>query len=116
MAEKTKINTEELTDKQKALDAALRNIEKSFGKGAVMRLGDDAAKLNVEVISTSSIGLDMALGVGGVPRGRVVEIYGPNPPVKQRSPCISLPKPKRPVATPLLLMLSMPWIPPMQKP
>ena len=78
MADKTKINnTEELTDKQKALDAALKNIERSFGKGAVMRLGDDAAKLNVDVISTSSIGLDMALGVGGVPRGRVVEIYGP---------------------------------------
>ena len=65
MAEKTKINnTEELNDKQKALDAALKNIERSFGKGAVMRLGDDAAKLNVEVISTSSIGLDMALALG----------------------------------------------------
>lgn len=76
MAEKNKI-TEQFSDKQKALEAALKSIERSFGKGAVMRLGDEAAKLNIDVISTSSIGLDIALGVGGVPRGRVVEIYGP---------------------------------------
>lgn len=76
MAEKTKTN-DQITDKQKALEAALKGIERSFGKGAVMRLGDDSAKLNVDVISTSSIGLDLALGIGGVPRGRVVEIYGP---------------------------------------
>ncbi|MGL4606438.1 MAG: recombinase RecA [Eubacteriaceae bacterium] len=76
MAEKLK-STEKLSDKEKALDAALKNIERSFGKGAVMRLGDEGAKLNIDVISTSSIGLDIALGVGGVPRGRVVEIYGP---------------------------------------
>jgi recombination protein RecA len=75
MAEKNKV--EKLTEKEKALEVALKNIEKSFGKGAVMRLGDDAAKLNIDVISTSSIGLDIALGVGGVPRGRVVEIFGP---------------------------------------
>jgi len=76
MAEKTKTN-DQITDKQKALEAALKGIERSFGKGAVMRLGDDSAKLNVDVISTSSIGLDIALGIGGVPRGRIVEIYGP---------------------------------------
>ncbi len=64
-------------DKQTALDTALKNIEKSFGKGAVMRLGDESAKLDADVISTSSIGLDRALGIGGIPRGRVTEIYGP---------------------------------------
>lgn len=63
--------------KQEALENALKNIEKSFGKGAIMRLGDDAAKMDVEVISTSSIGLDIALGIGGIPRGRIVEIFGP---------------------------------------
>ncbi len=79
MAEKSKtkgkMNPQD--DKQKALDAALKNIEKNFGKGAVMRLGDEGALLDIDVISTSSIGLDMALGIGGIPRGRVVEIYGP---------------------------------------
>ncbi|MEG0379638.1 MAG: recombinase RecA, partial [Eubacterium sp.] len=63
--------------KQEALNAALKNIEKAFGKGAVMRLGDESAKMDVDVISTSSIGIDMALGIGGVPRGRIIEIYGP---------------------------------------
>lgn len=76
MAEKIKTN-DQISDKERALEAALKGIERSFGKGAVMRLGDDNARLNVEVISTSSIGLDIALGIGGVPRGRVVEIYGP---------------------------------------
>jgi recombination protein RecA len=64
-------------DKNKALAAALSQIEKQFGKGSVMRLGDGGATPNIEVISTGSLGLDMALGIGGVPRGRVVEIYGP---------------------------------------
>jgi len=63
--------------KQQALEAALKNIEKHFGKGAVMRLGDDNLKMDVDVISTSSIGIDMALGIGGIPRGRIIEIYGP---------------------------------------
>ncbi|MEG1848246.1 MAG: recombinase RecA [Lachnospiraceae bacterium] len=64
-------------DKQKALDAALGQIEKQFGQGAVMKLGDPAALMNVETIPTGSISLDIALGLGGIPRGRVVEIYGP---------------------------------------
>ncbi len=62
--------------KQKALDAALGQIEKQFGKGSVMRLGDGQS-INVETISTGSLSLDIALGVGGLPRGRVIEIYGP---------------------------------------
>ncbi|MDR1961968.1 MAG: DNA recombination/repair protein RecA, partial [Gracilibacteraceae bacterium] len=63
-------------DTRKALNTALANIEKQFGKGSVMKLGEASAKLAVEVIPTGSIALDMALGVGGVPRGRVIEIYG----------------------------------------
>ena len=64
-------------NRKKALNAALSQIEKQFGKGAVMRMGDGSAVRNVEAISTGSLGLDIALGIGGVPRGRVVEIYGP---------------------------------------
>ncbi|MEF8833666.1 MAG: recombinase RecA [Halofilum sp. (in: g-proteobacteria)] len=64
-------------DRKKALNAALGQIEKQFGKGAVMRMGDDSAVRNVSVVSTGSLSLDVALGVGGLPRGRVVEIYGP---------------------------------------
>jgi recombination protein RecA len=64
-------------NRKKALAAALGQIEKQFGKGSVMRLGDSIASRDVEVVSTGSLGLDIALGVGGLPRGRVVEIYGP---------------------------------------
>lgn len=64
-------------DKQKALDAALSQIEKQFGKGAVMKLGDDNAKMTVEVVPSGSLSVDLALGVGGVPKGRIVEVYGP---------------------------------------
>ena len=65
-----------MVDKQKAIETAISQIEKQFGKGAIMKLGSTAT-LNVEAISTGSISLDMALGIGGVPRGRIVEIYGP---------------------------------------
>jgi len=64
-------------NRKKALSAALGQIEKQFGKGSVMRLGDAAASYDVEAVSTGSLGLDIALGIGGLPRGRVVEIYGP---------------------------------------
>ena len=64
-------------DKQKALDAALSQIERNFGKGSVMKLGQNAAVAPAEAIPTGSIGLDIGLGIGGLPRGRVVEIYGP---------------------------------------
>lgn len=66
-----------MEDKKKALDTAVTQIERQFGKGSIMKLGEAAAKLNVEVIPTGALTLDIALGVGGVPRGRVVEIYGP---------------------------------------
>src|ERR1700752_1605564 len=64
-------------DKSKALDAALSQIERAFGKGSIMRLGKNNRSMDIETISTGSRGLDVALGVGGLPRGRVVEIYGP---------------------------------------
>src|SRR5882757_8600674 len=64
-------------NRKKALAAALSQIEKQFGKGSVMRLGDAGATYEVETIPTGSLGLDIALGVGGIPRGRVIEIFGP---------------------------------------
>ena len=64
-------------EKIKALDAALANIEKQFGKGSVMKLGESNYNLNVETVPTGSLSLDIALGLGGVPKGRIVEIYGP---------------------------------------
>ena len=64
-------------DKTKALDAALKQIEKDFGKGSIMKLGAASAKMNIETIPTGALSLDLALGVGGIPRGRVIEIYGP---------------------------------------
>lgn len=64
-------------DKKKALDMALNQIEKEYGKGSIMRMGEVGAKMNIEVIPTGALSLDVALGVGGIPRGRVIEIYGP---------------------------------------
>ena len=64
-------------DKMKALDAAIAHIEKQYGKGSVMKLGDNAAKMDVETVPTGSLSLDLALGLGGIPKGRIVEIYGP---------------------------------------
>src|ERR1043165_2394306 len=66
-----------MDNRKKALVAALGQIEKQFGKGSVMRLGDAQASYDIEAVSTGSLGLDIALGIGGLPRGRVVEIYGP---------------------------------------
>ncbi|PIB24850.1 recombinase RecA [Amylibacter kogurei] len=64
-------------DKQKALESALGQIERQFGKGSIMKLGDDNARMDIEATSTGSIGLDIALGIGGLPKGRIIEIYGP---------------------------------------
>ena len=67
----------EREDRLKALDAALSQIERQYGKGAVMKLGDPSAQMNVETIPTGSLSLDIALGLGGIPKGRIIEIYGP---------------------------------------
>ena len=65
------------TDKKKALEAALSQIERNYGKGSVMKLGNEDQIVEIEAISTGSLGLDVALGIGGLPKGRVIEIYGP---------------------------------------
>ena len=64
-------------DKQKALDSALAQIERNFGKGSIMKLGQENAVMDIEAVSTGSIGLDIALGIGGLPKGRIIEVYGP---------------------------------------
>ena len=64
-------------EKLKALDAALAQIERQYGKGSVMKLGDSGNGMNVETIPTGSLSLDLALGLGGLPKGRIIEIYGP---------------------------------------
>ncbi len=64
-------------DKAKALESALQQIERQFGKGSIMRLGGDNKLAEIEAISTGSLGLDIALGIGGLPKGRIIEIYGP---------------------------------------
>ena len=64
-------------DKEKALDTALAQIERSFGKGSIMKLGQDNPVMDIEAVSTGSIGLDVALGIGGLPKGRIIEVYGP---------------------------------------
>src|ERR1017187_3038018 len=64
-------------DKNKALDAAMAQIERAFGKGSIMRMGQRAGDEQIEVIPSGSLGLDLAMGIGGLPRGRIVEIYGP---------------------------------------
>src|SRR4030095_950821 len=70
-------NTPSVKEKTKALDLALQQIEKQFGKGAIMKLGEESARIAVETIPSGSLALHLALAVGGVPRGRIVEIYGP---------------------------------------
>ncbi|MGR3197826.1 MAG: recombinase RecA, partial [Paracoccus sp. (in: a-proteobacteria)] len=64
-------------DKQKALDSALAQIERQFGKGSIMKLGKDSPVAEIEATSTGSLGLDIALGIGGLPKGRIIEIFGP---------------------------------------
>ena len=80
MAAKTKKTTDTVapdrSERQKALDMALAQIEKQYGKGSVMRLGENI-KMNVDAVPTGSMALDAALGIGGLPRGRIIEIYGP---------------------------------------
>ena len=82
--------SEDKDGKKRALDLALTQIEKQFGKGSIMKLGADQAPSDIETISTGSLSLDLALGVGGLPRGRVVEIFGPESSGKPRCACMPL--------------------------
>ena len=72
-------------EKDKALDAALSQIERAFGKGSIMRLGQNS-HIDIEAISTGSLGIDIALGIGGMPKGRIIEIYGPESSGKTAAP------------------------------
>ena len=96
-------------DRERALDLAVSQIEKQFGKGSIMKLGEGALAQNIASISTGSLGLDLALGIGGLPRGRVVEIYGPESSGKPRSLYTSLLRPKRWRALAPILMRNTPW-------
>jgi recombination protein RecA len=71
------LNDKRDMDKQKALESALAQIERQFGKGSIMKLGADNPAMDIEATSTGSLGLDIALGIGGLPKGRIIEIYGP---------------------------------------
>lgn len=73
-----------IDDKRKALDAAIAQIEKQYGKGSVMKLGDSNANMNIDVIPTGSLSLDIALGLGGVPRGRIIEVFDLSRVVRRR--------------------------------
>ena len=95
--------------RQAALDNALKQIEKDFGKGAIMRLGEAADRMNVEVISSGSLAIDLAVGVGGFPRGRVIEIYGPESSGKTTVALHAVAEAQNKVALLHLLMRNMRW-------
>jgi len=99
-----------MQEKNKAIELALSQIEKQFGKGAIMRLGNDEALPGVEAISTGAISLDLALGVGGVPRGRVVEIYGPESSGKTTLALHIVSEAQKPGVSRHSWMRSTPWI------
>lgn len=85
-------------DRQKALDAALTQIERAFGKGSIMKLSGGQNPIAVEAVSTGSLGLDIALGIGGLPRGRITEIYGPESWARRRWRSRSSPRRKKAAA------------------
>ena len=91
MAKKEEQENVAASEKLKALQAAMDKIEKNFGKGSIMKLGDDSFE-EVDVIPSGSVGLNAALGVGGYPRGRIIEIYGPNHRERPLLPYTPLPK------------------------
>ncbi len=97
-------------EKQKALEAALGHIEKQYGKGSVMKLGDSSSHMQVEAIPTGSLGLDIALGVGGVPKGRIIEIYGPESSGKTTVALHMVSEVQKEAVLQDLSMLSMLWI------
>lgn len=97
-------------NRSKALDAALAQIEKQFGKGSIMRLGANDVAYDIQVVSTGSLGLDIALGVGGLPRGRVIEIYGPESSGKTTLTLQVIAEMQKLAVPQRLLMQNMHWI------
>lgn len=110
MAEKKKasVAAPAISDRKKALETAIAKIEKDYGKGTIMRLGDDIS-INVEALSTGSLSLDLALGIGGLPKGRIIEIYGPRPPARRRLPCTPSHRRRRRAETRHISTLSTRW-------
>ena len=104
---------EKSEEKKKALEAALSQIEKNYGKGSVMKLGDPENVVEIEAISTGSLGLDVALGIGGLPKGRIIEIYGPESSGKTTLALHTVAEAQKPVAFAALSMPSMRLIRPM---
>ena len=102
-------------DKLKALDAAPTQIEKAYGKGSVMKLGDSGANMNIETVPTGSLSLDIALGLGGVPKGRVIEVYGPESSGKTTVALHMVAEVQKREGSPALSMRSTPWIPSTRK-
>ena len=100
-------STMNASDKQKALDAALGQIERAFGKGSIMKLGADNPHANIEAISTGSLGLDIGLGIGGLPRDVLLRFSDLKVRVKQRWPCKLLPRHKKQAELAPLLMRNM---------
>ena len=102
-------------ERDKMIEATKAEIEKKFGSGSIMRFGDGGQEMEIEAIPTGALSLDAALGIGGVPRGRIIEIYGPNPPERRRFRWRSLPRRKPPAASSRSSMRSMRSIPLMQR-
>ena len=105
---------QELKEKNKSLEAAISQIDQNFGKGSVMRLGQQQA-LDIEAISTGSLSLDLALGIGGLPKGRIIEIYGPESSGKTTLALQVIAEAQKQVVYVHLLMLNTQWILFMQK-
>ena len=101
------------TEKGKALELAIGQIEKRFGKGSIMKLGESAAMAAVEAIPSGSLSLDLALGIGGIPRGRITEIFGPESSGKTTLGQHVIAEAQKRGVSPPILMSSMPWTPPM---
>ncbi len=102
-------------DKSKALDAAIGQIEKAFGKGSVMKRGQRESVVDIQSVSTGSLGLDIALGIGGFPKGRIIEIYGPESSGKTTLALHAVAKPRHRAAIVRLLMPNMRWTRPMHE-
>ena len=102
--------SEPVEAKQKAISLAITQIEKQFGKGSIMRLGEGVSPQGIASISTGSLGLDIALGVGGIPRGRVIEIYGPESSGKTTLALSIVAEPRKKAARLPLSMPSMLWM------
>ena len=102
-------------EKKKALDAAIAKLEKDFGKGAVMKLGESGAHVAVETVPTGCLSLDIALGLGGVPKGRVIEVYGPESSGKTTVALHMIAEVQNAAVLRDLLMRNMRWIRSMQR-